>query len=104
VALLGRSYTEETAMPDCSTCYRTAKFRLDAYDTSDFPTTGQGWACREHLASTVIALEEQLGLLDDTDALCVSVLDEPTTAELTDTGKQRRPRPARPGTSRVFSR
>ena len=91
-------------MPDCSICNRTAKFRLDAYDTSNFPTSGHNLACREHLAGTVIALEEQLALLDDTDALCISVFDEPTPAEMTAKGQKLYAHPPLPGTARVFSR
>ena len=66
---------------NCLMCNRRAKFRLDAYETGDFPTNGQNLACPEHLAQIVMELEEQLSLLDDSDCLCVSVLDEPTTAE-----------------------
>lgn len=68
-------------MYDCCICERRAQFRLDAYESSDFPISGKNLACREHLAVVVVALETQLSRLDDSDCLCVSVLDEPTVAE-----------------------
>ena len=85
-------------MTDSSTCNRAAKFRLDAYDTSNFPTDARNLTCREHLAATIIVLEEQLAELDDNDTLCVTVLDEPTRAELRAKGEQLYARPALSGT------
>ena len=83
---------------DCSTCNRRAKFRLDAYDTAGFPAEGQGLACREHLAAAVLSLEKHLAQLDDTDALCVSVLDEAITHEWIAVGKELYARPPLPET------
>jgi len=68
-------------MNDCCVCNRRATFRLDAYQSDEFPRNGQNLACGEHLAEIVIELEEQLCLLDDSHCLCVVVLDEPSAGE-----------------------